>query len=105
MPSYPVHTIEAAPAASRPLLEQAQAAYGVVPNLQAVLSSAPPVLEACLTLQKLLATSSLSPVEPPVVLGIAFKTLSNRTNHLTGTPRDAMVEATRWSAGDGVADD
>jgi AhpD family alkylhydroperoxidase len=189
VPSYPVHTIEAAPAASRPLLEQAQAAYGVVPNLLAVLSSAPPVLEAYLTLQKLFAASSLSSVEqqvvlltvstdnactycvaahtlmagtqgvdpvvleairssnslgdprlealraftqavvssrgwPPqdvldgfldagygevqvleVVLGVAFKTLSNYTNHLTGTPLDPMFEATRWSAGDGVADD
>ena len=74
MPSYPVHTIEAAPAA-----------YGVEPNLLAVLSSAPPVLE--------------------VVLGIAFKILSNDANHLTGTPLDPMVEPTRWSAGDGVADD
>jgi AhpD family alkylhydroperoxidase len=189
VPSYPVHTIEAAPAASRPLLKQALATYGVVPNLLAVLSSAPPVLEAYLTLQKLFATSSLSAVEqqvvlltvstdnactycvaahtlmaatqgvdpvvleairsstslgdprlealraftqavvsgrgwPPqdvldgflaagygeaqvleVVLGIAFKTLSNYANHLTGTPLDAMFETTRWSAGDGVADD
>lgn len=180
VPSYPVHTIEAAPAASRPLLKEAQAAYGAVPNLLAVLSSAPPVLEAYLTLQKLFAASSLSAVEqqvvlltvstdnactycvaahtlmaatqgvdpvvveairsgdslgdprlealraftqavvnsrgwPPqdvvdgflaagygeaqvleVVLGIAFKTLSNYANHLTGTPLDAMFEATQW---------
>ena len=65
MPSYRVHTIEAAPAASRPLLEQAHAAYGAVPNLLAVLSSAPPVLEAYLTLQKLFAASSLSSAWPP----------------------------------------
>lgn len=188
MPSYPVHTIEAAPAASRPLLEQARATYGLVPNLLAVLSSAPPVLEAYLTLQKLFAASSLSSVEQQVVLltvstdnvctycvaahtlmagtqgvdpavleairasgsledprlealraftqavvqsrgwpsqdvqegflaagygevqvlevvlGVAFKTLSNYANHLTGTPLDPMFEATRWSAGDGVAD-
>jgi hypothetical protein len=56
-----------------------------VSNLLAVLSSAPPVLE--------------------VVLGIAFKILSNDANHLTGTPLDAMFETTQWSAGDGVADD
>jgi AhpD family alkylhydroperoxidase len=68
VPSYRVHTIEAAPAASRPLLEQAQAAYGAVPNLLAVLSSAPPVLEAYLTLQKLFAAISLSSAEQQVVL-------------------------------------
>ncbi|TVS05763.1 MAG: carboxymuconolactone decarboxylase family protein [Cyanobium sp. PLM2.Bin73] len=139
VPSDPVPTIEAAPAASRPLLKQALAAYGVVPSLLAVMAATqgvdPAVLEAIrssgsLADPRLEALRSFTQAVvssrgwPPqdvldgflaagygevqlleVVLGIAFKTLSNYANHMTGTPLDPMFEATRWSAGDGVADD
>jgi hypothetical protein len=140
VPSDPVPTIEAAPAASRPLLKQALAASGVVPNLLAVMAAtqgvdpavleairssgslADPRLEALHSFPQAVVSSRGWP--PPqdvldgflaagygemqlleVVLGIAFKTLSNYANHMTGTPLDPMFEATRWSAGDGVADD
>ena len=33
-----------------------------------------------------------------VVLGVAFKTMSNFTNHLVGTPLDGAFEAFAWSS-------
>ncbi len=38
-----------------------------------------------------------------VVLGVAFKTLSNYANHMTDTPRDAAFEATAWEGRKGAA--
>jgi hypothetical protein len=35
MSSYPVHTIESAPAQSKPVLQQLQQAFGLIPNLAA----------------------------------------------------------------------
>ena len=66
--NFEVRSIDDAPEASRPILEQAQAAYGMVPNLFGVLAESPAALEGYTTLSRIFAGSSLSPTEQHVVL-------------------------------------
>ena len=46
MTTFPVHTRESAPEASRPLLDAAAEKFGMVPNLMGVLATAPAALAA-----------------------------------------------------------
>lgn len=66
--NYPVNTIETAPEAARPTLVAAQKGFGFLPNLLAVMSTAPALLEGYLTLSKIFDGSSLSAAERQVVL-------------------------------------
>ena len=177
-----LQTTATAPAASRPLLEGAEKAFGFVPNLLANLANAPAALEGYLSLSKIYGKTSLSATEQQVVslaasvdngcdycvaahttigqgqkieasvlealrndqpladgklealrrfakavvrergwvseadqaaflaagytaaqalevvLGVSMKTLSNYTNHLTGTPLDAAFQGNAWQA-------
>lgn len=187
MSRLPVHTVESAPAASRPILEGARKGLGFVPNLFGVMASSPALLEAYTSLSALqdarssfdeterqvlflsisarngceycvAAHSTISGMkkvpdevvsavregaelpEPrlealrafalevverrgwvdgpaleafraagygdahvlEVVLAVAFKTLSNYTNHLAGTDLDEAFQPRAWSAPAGV---
>jgi uncharacterized peroxidase-related enzyme len=64
---FPVHTIETAPEASRPLLETERKTWGFVPTLHATLAESPIALEAYITLFTLAGQSTLSPEERQVV--------------------------------------
>jgi uncharacterized peroxidase-related enzyme len=66
--NYPVNTIETAPESARPTLAAAQKGFGFLPNLLAVMSTAPALLEGYLTLSRIFDSSSLSPTERQVVL-------------------------------------
>jgi hypothetical protein len=46
MPNYPVQTITSAPEKSKPALEQLQKAFGVLPNLPAVIANLPKLINA-----------------------------------------------------------
>ena len=67
MTDFIIHTQQTAPASSAPLLEKAQAAYGMVPGLFGVLAEAPKALEAYQTLGKLFSETSLTTTEQHVV--------------------------------------
>jgi uncharacterized peroxidase-related enzyme len=67
MSRFPLHTIDSAPAASRPWLERAQAANGFLPNLVASLANAPAVLETYLSVGEINSRSGLSLAEREVV--------------------------------------
>lgn len=62
-----LHTLETAPAASRPFVERAIANNGFLPNLIGVLANAPVALETYLTVSGINARSSLSLAEREVV--------------------------------------
>lgn len=62
-----VHTIESAPADSKPLLEKSQNAYGYVPNLHGVLAEAPGLLNAYQNIHELFVDSSFNNDELTVV--------------------------------------
>ena len=63
MTKFTVHTVESAPALSRPLLEGIKRVFGFVPNLYAVFAESPAALQGALSIGEAYANSSLSPVE------------------------------------------
>lgn len=67
MTNFTVHTIETAPAASKPLLEGVKTAWGFVPTLHGTLAESPIALEAYDTLFGLVGKSSFTPAEQQVV--------------------------------------
>lgn len=67
MVGFTVHSIESAPAASKPLLESSAKSFGRVPNLHGVMAESPEHLEAYKTLHALFERTSLSKVERNVV--------------------------------------
>ncbi len=64
---FPLHTESSAPEESQPLLRQAAANLGSIPNLERVMASSRPTLQAYVTLWELFDETSLSPIERQVV--------------------------------------
>ncbi len=64
---FQVHDPETAPAEARPLLDEAAANLGKVPNLERVMSEAPALLEGYVRLWDLFDRTTLSEVERQVV--------------------------------------
>ena len=67
MSNFPIHTVESAPGAARPILEGAKRTYGFVPNLLGALAEAPAALEAYVTLSDILAKSSFTATERAIL--------------------------------------
>ena len=67
MTTFAVHTIESAPAASRPALEGLQKAIGFVPNLAASMAESPTLIESFTTLRTILSHSTFTPLEREVI--------------------------------------
>ena len=65
--NFTVHTIETAPAKAKPLLEKSLAAWGMVPNLHAVLAEAPEVLNAYQQLHQSFMNTSLTSTEQHII--------------------------------------
>ena len=68
MTTFPVHSSETAPEASKPILAATQKKFGFVPNLIRVLAEAPVAAEAYTTLMDIFESSSLSDAEKQTVL-------------------------------------
>jgi uncharacterized peroxidase-related enzyme len=68
MTKFAVHTIEAAPVRSRPLLEGVKQALGFVPNLYGVFAESPAALQGALVIWDAFSHSSLSSVEQQLVM-------------------------------------
>lgn len=62
-----LHTLETAPEAAKPRLEEAIKTYGMVPNLYAVMAESPSLLEGYFQLHRLAEASGFSPEERTVV--------------------------------------
>lgn len=67
MTDFTLHDINTAPADSRPLLEASQKAFGMIPNLHAVMAEAPGLLEGYQKLHALATDSSFNADELTVV--------------------------------------
>src|SRR5262245_34121705 len=67
MANFPVHTLETAPAASKPLLENLRKALGFIPNLYAVFAESPAALQGALAMGDAFSRSSLTPSEQQLV--------------------------------------
>jgi len=68
MLSFPVMTLESAPAKSKPMLEQTQQAFGFIPNLIGVMASSPAITDAYLTVASIFTKSDLTATEQQIVL-------------------------------------
>ena len=67
--AYEIHDKQSAPEASREIMEQAEQAYGFVPNLFGVLAESPAALRAYATVTELLQQhAGLDPVQQQVVM-------------------------------------
>ena len=64
MSSYPVHTIESAPAQSKPVLRQLQQAFGLIPNIAAAMAASPVLINGFIGLFERVHASSLT--EPQI---------------------------------------
>ena len=68
MPNYPVLTIASAPEKSKPGLEQLQQAFGVLPNLPAVIANSPKLISSLVALFAQVQGPVLSEAENQIVL-------------------------------------
>jgi alkylhydroperoxidase family enzyme len=60
MSNYPVHTIESAPAQSKPVLQQLRQAFGLVPNIAATMAASPVLINGFIGLFERVHASSLT---------------------------------------------
>lgn len=67
MTNFPIHTIDSAPEAAKPLLAGAQKQLGFIPNLMAVMAEAAPTLEAYQSLMGMFEKTSFSAPEKEVI--------------------------------------
>ena len=68
MTEFTLQTIESAPEASKPILENAKAAYGFVSNLYGAMASAPALLEGYVTLTDIFNKTDLSETERQIIM-------------------------------------
>jgi len=68
MPNYPIQTIASAPEKSKPALEQLQKAFGVLPNLPAVIANSPKLVNSLVGLFAQVHSPGLSEAENQIVL-------------------------------------
>lgn len=68
MTDFTVHTEESAPQGSKDLIRTAKSAYGFLPNLLAIQSESPAMLEAYMTLSGIFGKTRLSETERQVIL-------------------------------------
>lgn len=64
---FSLYNAQTAPEASKPLLEASQKAFGMIPNLHAVMAEAPGLLEGYKTLHELFTQTSFTAEEQTVV--------------------------------------
>jgi uncharacterized peroxidase-related enzyme len=67
MSKFTVHTIETAPAGSKPALQKLRESVGMIPNLAATMANAPALIEAFVAVRAAYQNSSLSAIEREVV--------------------------------------
>ncbi|KAB7615776.1 carboxymuconolactone decarboxylase family protein [Amylibacter sp. SFDW26] len=96
MTTFTRHTIETAPEAAKPVLEETKAAFSFVPNLLANMAEAPALLKGYMELAATFDTTSLTVAERQIVL-----MTNNRLNGCTY----CMAAHTSISQMQGVAAD
>ncbi|MFQ6021454.1 MAG: carboxymuconolactone decarboxylase family protein [Acidiferrobacterales bacterium] len=64
---FPIHSPKTAPEASKRFLERTQKNFGMIPNLEGVMASAPALLQSYVSLEEIFDETSLTPIERQVV--------------------------------------
>jgi AhpD family alkylhydroperoxidase len=74
MITYPVHSLESAPADSKPLLHDLKASVGMIPNLAAAMAESPQLLQGFLAVRDIYHGGTFTPAEIQVLsLTAAFE--------------------------------
>ncbi len=68
MTEFTTHSLESAPAASRPFLNDIQKKMGFIPNLASALAESPATLQAYLSLSEIFDTSRFTETEKQLIL-------------------------------------
>jgi hypothetical protein len=68
MANYPVHTMASAPAESKPALEQLQKAFGILPNLPAVIANSPKLINSLMGMFQQVHSPGFTEAENQIVL-------------------------------------
>ena len=68
MTTFPVHSLDTAPDASKPILTAVQKSFGFVPNLYRVMAEAPAAAEAYASLMDIFGRTSFTATEKQTVL-------------------------------------
>ena len=68
MIDFEQHTIETAPEAAKPILQDALKGYGFLPNLYAAMAEAPTILEGYVSLSAIFGKTALSETERQIIL-------------------------------------
>src|SRR5512138_3039054 len=68
MTRFVAHTVESAPAESRPMLEGIRRSFGFVPNLFGVFAESPAALRGALAIYEAFSTSSLTAAQQQLVM-------------------------------------
>ena len=103
MASYQIHTIASAPEKSKPALEQLQQAFGVIPNLAAVIANSPKLVNSLVGVFQQVHSSSLTEPEIQIVLltdavansctyAVAFHTALALKAGVRGEETEAILE-------------
>ncbi|MGI4815614.1 MAG: carboxymuconolactone decarboxylase family protein [Janthinobacterium lividum] len=93
MSSYPVYTIESAPAQSQPALHQLQKTFGLIPNIAAAMAASPVLINGFLGLFERVHASSLTEQQIQTLL---------LTNAVTNTSEWAVAFHTALALKQGV---
>lgn len=109
MTQFTTHTVETAPAKSKPILKNVQNTMQFVPNLLATMAEAPAMLKGYTTLAAIFDTSSFSETERQVILmtnnrlnGCAYCMSAHTMLSKMGGVEEGVIEALR--AGTAIAD-
>lgn len=103
MSNYPIHTIASAPEKSRPALEWLQQAFGVLPNLPAVIASSPKLINILVSAFQQVHSPGFTEAETQIVLltdavtnsckyAIAFHTALALQQGISSETTDAIRE-------------
>lgn len=96
MTKFPTHTIDSAPAAAKPIMQNALKGYGFLPNLYATMAEAPSILEGYITLSNIFGKADLTETERQIIL---------MTNNRLNGCKYCMAAHTTLSQMGGVAPD
>lgn len=99
MTDFTNHTIDTAPAASKPLLQAAKNKTGFVPNLYAGMAEAPALLEGYQTISEIFDKTSFSATERQIILmtsnrlnGCTYCMAAHTTiSQMSGVPEDVIT--------------
>lgn len=102
MSTFTTHTLESAPKAALPHLQNAQKAYGFVPNLLSTMAESPALLEGYMTLADIFGKGSLTETERQIILmtnnrlnGCVYCMAAHTSiSQMAGVPND-VIEALR----------